>query len=218
MDWTVMSPRRRESSLALQVRSGSECRKAMIFSLRRWGEALGRVRSSVVVSGYWLRSEGGRTSVVRGVIGVERSGRPSLRRSALRTVVDLTLRVLTRGRRAGSRESRDAASDLGGSSEAARGGCGEDELVASCLEGDGETGPVRIDVRTGLDGVDRGGAQELVEGEGGPHLLFDAGGVLRAQDAAVHQGVTQRVVRGLMFPAFVVEGDEGAGGVVPGGR
>lgn len=68
---------------------------------------------------------------------------------------------------------------------------------------------------TGLDGGDRGHAQQLVDGEQGPDLLFHPRAVAGAQDVAVEQGVPQGEVGGLDLPALVREPDQGVGRVVP---
>ena len=66
----------------------------------------------------------------------------------------------------------------------------------------------------GFDGGDDGASQCLVDGEQRPHFLFESGWVGRAQHAAGGEGVVQCQVGDLVFPAFVVEGDEPARGIV----
>lgn len=50
-----------------------------------------------------------------------------------------------------------------------------DDLVAGGVQGDGEPAAVGIGAGPGFGRVDHDGAQELVEGEQGPHLLLDPG-------------------------------------------
>ncbi|WP_405886109.1 hypothetical protein OG747_34470 [Streptomyces sp. NBC_01384] len=87
------------------------------------------------------------------------------------------------------------------------------QQVAGSLENDGEAAPVGIGARPGLRRLDHGAAQELVEGEQGPHPLLDADRVVRAQDTSVKDGVTQGVVGALVLPALVIQVHKAVGGV-----
>src|SRR5215218_5819408 len=127
---------------------------------------------------------------------------------------DFTLRVLTRVRRVGERADRSRRFDLPDALL-------EDPLstyqqVTGGLKSDGEAASVGIGARLGLRSLDHGAAQELVESEQGPHLLLDAGRVVRAQDASVQDGVAQGVIGALVFPALMIEAHEVAGGIAAG--
>src|SRR6185437_14815410 len=106
---------------------------------------------------------------------------------------------------------------------------GAGQGVDGGVQGDGEAGAVGVGAGDGLGGECHLAADGLVEGEQGPDFLVQPGGVLRAQDPAVQQGVAQREVGDLVFPAFVVEAEqrggrvavvigEGGGEPVPGGE
>ena len=91
---------------------------------------------------------------------------------------------------------------------------GVDQQVFGGFEGGGEAGPVRVGAGAGFDGGDHGSAQRLVDGEQGPQFLFEPGRIGRAQHAVFGEGVVQRQVGDLVFPAFVVDGDEPERGIV----
>ena len=119
------------------------------------------------------------------------------------------------GQQGGQDGAADDAGQVGG-----RGAdpCGGGELVAGGFQGGGEAGPVGVGAGPGLDGVDHGHAQQLVEGQQRPQFLLHAGLVARAQDAAVQQGVPQGQEGGLDLPPLVVEPDQRVGRVSGGGR
>lgn len=76
----------------------------------------------------------------------------------------------------------------------------------------GEAGPVWVEIVAGLDGLDHGDAQQLIERQQRPDLLFDSGAVSGAQDRSGEQGVAQCEVSGLDLPAFVIKPDQPGGG------
>lgn len=73
-----------------------------------------------------------------------------------------------------------------------------------------------IGVLGGVDGVDHRPPQDLVEGEQRPPFLLQPDRVGRAQYAALGQRVAQREAGDVVFPSFVVEGDQRAGGIAAG--
>jgi hypothetical protein len=94
----------------------------------------------------------------------------------------LTMLGQSRSRRAGS-IGQDVPADRAdqvddGAGDHVR---GLDELVAGGLVGDGEAGPVRIDIGLGAGRVGHGGAQQAVDHQQGVDLLLDAGGGAGAQ-------------------------------------
>ncbi len=90
------------------------------------------------------------------------------------------------------------AGDVAGAGDQGLGGFGGD-LVA---------GPVGVGVRHGLDGVGDGDPQCLIQRQQRPHLLFQASLFASAQHPALEQGVPQREVGNLVFPALIVERDQ----------
>src|SRR5271157_839488 len=89
-------------------------------------------------------------------------------------------------------------------------GCGD--LVAGGLQRDGEAGPARTG-SGGLGGSGHGHPQRLVEGQQRPEFLLGAGPVAGAEHVPAEQGVPQRQVGDLDFPALMVKADQLPGGV-----
>ena len=89
--------------------------------------------------------------------------------------------------------------------------CGEDDLVAGGVQGDGEAGAVGVGAGDGR--VGDGGAQCLVGNQQGVDLLLDPVGGAGAQDPAAEDCGLELEVGGLDFPALVIENGQVAGGV-----
>jgi hypothetical protein len=78
-------------------------------------------------------------------------------------------------------------------------GCGEDDLVAGGVQGDGEAGAVGVGAGDGAGGVGDGGAQGLVGNQQGVDLLLDPVGGAGAQDPAAEDRGLELEVGGLDF-------------------
>ena len=94
------------------------------------------------------------------------------------------------------------------------GGLGEP--VAGGVQGGGEAGAVRVGAGTGFDRGDHGAPQRLIGGEQRPDLLLHACGVGGAQHPSLAEGVPQRQVGDLVFPAVVIQPDQRTGGIAAG--
>ena len=128
----------------------------------------------------------------------------------------------------GEQGGQDGLADTAGGLAAGK-DVGAGQGVDGGVQGDGEAGAVGVGAGDGLGGECHLAADGLVEGEQGPDFLVQPGGIARAQDPAVQQGVAQREVGDLVFPALVVEAEqrggrvavvigEGSGEPVPGGE
>ena len=85
------------------------------------------------------------------------------------------------------------------------------DVVAGGLQRDGEAGPVRVG-SGGLGGSGHGHPQRLADGQQRPKFLLGAGPVAGAQHVPAEQGVPQRQVGDLDFPALMVKADQFPGG------
>jgi hypothetical protein len=77
----------------------------------------------------------------------------------------------------------------------------QDDLVAGCVQGDGEAGAVGVGARGRGGGVGDGGAEDLVGDEEGVDFLLDAVGGAGAQDAAAEDGGLDLTLRSLPGPS-----------------